>query len=355
MGKRAVVSWVTVGAVAVAGGAAGWWWRAHPTAPAPAAASVPTGTATVAKTDLSTTTQVDGAIGYSGDYTVVAQGPGGTLTALPPPGRVITRGQPVFELNNQPVRLFYGDRPAWRPLGSGVTDGPDVRMLESNLNALGFHIAPDNHFGSATATAIRRWQRATNQTVTGRLDLGAVTVQPGPIRVATVPAKIGIGTGGDQPVLTATSTTAGVTISVPVSQTYLVHLGDTVSVTMPDGKASTGKVTQLSVVATSTPQDNGRPNQSTVSGVVTLDHPDVGTGLDQAPVQVNIVSQSVHGVLTVPITALVALAGGGYGVYVLSGGNRRLVGVTPGVFSDTLVEIKNTEVHEGDVVEVPLS
>jgi peptidoglycan hydrolase-like protein with peptidoglycan-binding domain len=355
MGKRAVVSWVTVGAVAIAGGAAGWWWRAHPAAPAPAAASVATGTATVTKIDLSTTTQVDGAIGYSGDYTVVAQGQGGTLTALPQPGQVITRGQPVFELNNQPVRLFYGDRPAWRPLGSGATDGPDVRMLESNLNALGYRVTPDNHFNAATAAALRRWQRATHQTVTGRLDLGAVTVQPGAIRVASVPARLGLGTGGDQPVLTATSTTAGVTISVPVTQTYLVHLHDTVTVTMPDGKEATGKVTQLSVVATNTPQDNGRPNQPTVSGVVSLDHPDVGTGLDQAPVQVNIVSQAVHGVLGVPITALVALAGGGYGVYIVSGGSRRLVGVTPGVFSDTLVEIKGSDVHEGDVVEVPAS
>jgi peptidoglycan hydrolase-like protein with peptidoglycan-binding domain len=354
MGRRAVVSWVTVGAVAVAGGAGGWWWRAHP-APARAAASVPTATATVTKTDLSTTTQVDGALGYTGDYTVVAQGRGGTLTALPPAGAVITRGQPVFELDNQPIRLFYGDRPAWRPLASGVTDGPDVRMLESNLNALGYRLTPDNHFGSATATAIRRWQRATHQTATGRLDLGAVTVQPGPIRVATVPARLGTGTGGDQPVLTATSTTAGVTISVPVSQTYLVHLGDTVTVTMPDGKTATGKVTQLAGAATSTLQDNGRASQPSVAGVVSLDHPDVGSRLDQAPVQVNIVSQSVHGALTMPITALVALAGGGYGVYVLSGGSRRLVGITPGVFSDTLVEVKGADIHEGDVVEVPSS
>jgi peptidoglycan hydrolase-like protein with peptidoglycan-binding domain len=353
MGKRAVVSWVTVGAVAVGGGAAGWWWRAHPAAPAPAAASVPTGTASVTKTDLSTTTQVDGALGYSGDYSVVAQGRGGTVTALPQPGQVITRGQPVFELDNQPIRLFYGDRPAWRPLASGVTDGPDVRVLESNLNALGYRLTPDNHFGSATASALRRWQRTTHQTVTGRLGLGAVTVQPGPIRVTAVPARLGTNAGGDQPMLTATSTTVGVTIAVPVSQTYLVHLRDAVTVTMPDGKTATGKVTQLSVVATQAPQDNGRQSQPTVAGVVTLDRPDAGSGLDQAPVQVNIVSQSVHAVLTVPITALVALAGGGYGVYLLSGGSRRLVGVTPGVFADTLVEIKNTEVHEGDVVEVP--
>lgn len=353
MSRRAVVSWVTVGAVAVGGGAAGWWWLGHPATPAPAAASVPTGTATVTKTDLSTTSQVDGALGYSGDYTVVAQGRGGTVTALPQPGQVITRGQPVFELDNQPTRLFYGDRPAWRTLTSGVSDGPDVRVLESNLNALGFRLTADNHFGSATASALRRWQRATHQTVTGRLDLGAVTVQPGPIRVAAVPARLGLSAGGDQPMLTATSTTVGVTIAVPVSQTYLVHLGDAVTVTMPDGTTATGKVTQLSVVATQTPQDNGRPSQPSVGGTVTLDRPAAGSGLDQAPVQVNIISQAVHGVLTVPITALVALAGGGYGVYVLSGGSRRLVGVTPGVFADTLVEVKDTDLHEGDVVEVP--
>jgi len=353
MGKRAVVSWVTVGAVAVGGGAAGWLSRGHPAAPA--AASVPTATATVTKTDLSTTSQVDGALGYSGDYTVVAQGRGGTVTALPQPGQVITRGQPVFELDNQPTRLFYGDRPAWRSLTSGVTDGPDVRVLESNLNALGFRLTPDNHFGSATASALRRWQRATHQTVTGRLDLGAVTVQPGPIRVAAVPARLGLRAGGDQPMLTATSTTVGVTIAVPVSQTYLVHLGDAVTVTMPDGTTATGKVTQLAVVATQSQRDDGRPSQPTVSGVVTLDRPAAGNGLDQAPVQVNIISQAVHGVLTVPITALVALAGGGYGVYVLSGGGRRLVGVTPGVFADTLVEVKSPDLHEGDVVEVPAS
>jgi peptidoglycan hydrolase-like protein with peptidoglycan-binding domain len=351
-----VVTWVTVGAVAVAGGAGGWWWRARPATPVPAAAAVPTGTATVTKTDLSTTTEVDGQLGFTGDYTVVAQSRGGTVTALPQPGQVITRGQPVFELDNQPIRLFYGDRPAWRPLASGVTDGPDVRMLESNLNALGYRLTPDNHFGSNTAAALRRWQRATHQTVTGRLDLGTVTVQPGPIRVATVPAKLGTGSGGDQPVVTATSTTAGVTIRVPVTQTYLVHKGDKVTLTMPDGKEATGKVTNLSAVAAAdAQQDNGRQGPPTVPGVVTLDNPNVGGGLDQAPVQVHIVSQSVHGALVVPITALVALAGGGYGVYVVSGGNRRLVGVTPGVFSDTLVEIKGSDVHEGDVVEVPAS
>ena len=86
--------------------------------------------------------------------------------------------------------------------------------------------------------------------------------------------------------------------------------------------------------------------------------PDAVANLDQAPVTVNVTNQSATGVLAVPITALVALAGGGYGVYVRDGGARRLVAVTPGLFADTLVEIRGSAsqgdaLHEGDTVEVP--
>jgi hypothetical protein len=94
---------------------------------------------------------------------------------------------------------------------------------------------------------------------------------------------------------------------------------------------------------------------ATVPVTITLTHPATGGALDEAPVDVNVVAAAVHGVLTVPITALVALVGGGYGVYLLDAGARRLVGVTPGLFSDTLVELKGAAVREGSRVEVPVS
>jgi hypothetical protein len=58
-------------------------------------------------------------------------------------------------------------------------------------------------------------------------------------------------------------------------------------------------------------------------------------------------------VLAVPVTALVALAGGGYGLYLVENGTRRLVGVTPGLFDDTLVEVTGPDLREGATVEVP--
>jgi len=135
---------------------------------------------------------------------------------------------------------------------------------------------------------------------------------------------------------------------------HLVHPNDAVRVTLPDGKKVTGKVTSLSTVA-SVPTGNemGRPGLATVPATVTLDTAVVTAALDQAPVQVDVTGETAAGVLVVPVTALVALAGGGWGLYLVEGGARRLVGVTPGLFTDTLVEVSGPDLSEGATVEVP--
>jgi hypothetical protein len=86
---------------------------------------------------------------------------------------------------------------------------------------------------------------------------------------------------------------------------------------------------------------------------VALDHPAVAAHLDQAPVTVNVTDRKVSGVLALPITALVALAGGGYGVWLDSARGRTLTAVTPGLFATTLVQVTATGLRPGDRVEVP--
>jgi hypothetical protein len=358
MRRRALLS----GAAAAAAGGAGalWWLRDAPAAPA-STGGVPTGTATVTRTDLSSTATVPGTLGYTGSYDVYWQGAGGTVTWLPRPGRIVTRGGAVLAVDNRPVRLFYGARPAWRSLASGVTAGPDIRAVEANLVALGHAttagLTVDGRFTRATAAALRRWQRATHQAVTGRLALGEVTFQPGPLRVTTTAVRVGGPATGGGPLLSGTSSTVGVTLAVPVTDTHLVHLHDAVTVNLPDGRTVPGRVSTLSGVA-SLPSGNdpGRGDDlASVAATVTLGRRLAGGDLDQAPVQVEVVAQAVHGVLAVPITALVALAGGGYGVYLLEAGARRLIGVTAGLFSDTLVQVDGDGLREGVTVEVPAS
>jgi hypothetical protein len=88
-----------------------------------------------------------------------------------------------------------------------------------------------------------------------------------------------------------------------------------------------------------------------------LADPAAAANLDAAPVTVNVTDRAVKGVLAVPITALVALACGGYGVLVdqRATPGRRLVAVTPGLFATTLVQITAGagSLQAGDLVEVP--
>jgi hypothetical protein len=57
-------------------------------------------------------------------------------------------------------------------------------------------------------------------------------------------------------------------------------------------------------------------------------------------------------VLTVPVGALLALAGGGYVVERVTAGGTEQVAVEPGQFADGLVEVIG-DIAEGDQVVVP--
>jgi hypothetical protein len=180
-------------------------------------------------------------------------------------------------------------------------------------------------------------------------------------------------------VLAATSARPAVSAALPVGQEYLVHRGDPVSVTLPDGTRTVpGVITAISRVASATsPGGAGQPSpgpsapgdpgsggsgsggpgsgasSDTVEVTVRLAHPRAAGGLDQAPVTVNIISARASGVLAVPISALVALAGGGYAVQVITGGTAHLTGVHTGLFSSSLVQVSGAGLQAGLRVEVP--
>jgi hypothetical protein len=334
-------------------------------------------TARVVRTNLTNTVQVSGSLGYAGSVTITDQLQGTTYTALPQPGAVVRRGHRLFEVDGRPVVLFYGRRPEWRDLSLGVTDGPDVAQLDANLIALGYTTAlpltVSDTFTFATAYAVQRWQAAMGFPVTGVVSVGQLAYAPGPLRVTTVTPALG---GLPQPgsaVLTATSDTPVVSAALPVSQEYLVRKGNRVSVTLPDGTTTApGVVLSASRVATAAsggasdgsasapPGDSsggggGSGGTPTVGLIVALTHPRVAGNLDQAPVTVNITSASARNVLAVPVSALVALAGGGYAVEVPGPGGQRLVAVRTGLFGATLVEVTGAGLRPGTPVQVPAS
>lgn len=304
----------------------------------------PTGeTVLVRRADLVRQERVKGVLGYAGSYDVTTRA-GGVLTALPARGRVVRHGEPVFSVDDRPVPLWRGDKPLWRELAPGVSRGSDVTLVERNLKDLGvFAGAPDDTFTAATASALREWQRALGLERTGALQVDDVVVLPGDVRVTDVTAVLGAEAAG--PVLRASGTDRVVTADLPVAEQTVARQGAEVEIRLPAGEHAKGTVTAVGTVAET--RDDGK---AVIEVVVALATPEAAGGLDGAPVTVHFTAERRDGVLVVPVDALLALPGGGYGVEVVRPGGVDLVRVEPGLFGDGRVEV--TGVVEGAEVRV---
>jgi peptidoglycan hydrolase-like protein with peptidoglycan-binding domain len=306
----------------------------------------PPATATVERTTLTETKEVDGTLGYGDTATVTGRGQG-TITWLPAPGATITRGRAVYSADADRVPLLYGATPLYRVLQNGV-EGRDVRMLEQNLAKLGYDgFTVDDEFTWATREAVEEWQDDLGLKVTGQVAPGDVVVHDGPLRISELKAALGGQAAG--PVLTYTGTTREVTVHLDVADQHLIKKGIKATVELPDGATVQGTVTSVGKVATeTTTQDE---TTTTVDVVVSVRADGELKTYDTAPVDVTIVSAKREDVLVVPVGALVALAEGGYGVQVVEGPATRYVAVKTGMFADGKVEV--TGVDEGATVVVP--
>jgi peptidoglycan hydrolase-like protein with peptidoglycan-binding domain len=338
---------VAGGAVAVA--------RTRHDQPAPPAAASAVATATVRRTDLAATQLVNATLGFAPSPPVIVRRQG-TYTWLPAEGSTVEPGQAVAAVDGRPVMMLNGATGAWRAFGPGMTDGDDVTQLEQGLVALGFGagLTVDRHFSAATATAIRRWQASLGERRTGVVTDGDVIFLPGHVRVGTATTAVGAPAAPGQAPYAVTSTSRVVHADLDAARQEGVTAGAAVTVDLPGGARAPGTIASLGTVATTAAADGANGSQRpTVPLTVTLDDPTAGGSLDQQPVQIELVTDSRSAVLAVPVTALLALAEGGYGVEVVpSQGPHTIVTVTPGLFASGLVEITSGSVHDGDVVVV---
>jgi hypothetical protein len=358
-------TWAVAGTVVVLAAGSAAVWRAGVFSPAassgPGQQGAPaTATAAVTRQDIAATIPVNATLGYAGSYTVRGQG-SGTLTWLPSPGQVISQGQALYKFDNgTPVVLLYGSVPGWRTLDEGVT-GPDVSQLNHDLVALRDADSADistlgwDYFSWATAAGVEKLQSALGiSSPSGSLSLGQVAFEPEALRVSQLTGGLGGLAAG--PVLTATSDEHVVMIPLDASDQSEVKAGDKVTVTLPDGTTTPGVVSSVGAVATTT-SGQGQNPATTIPVKVTLADPGAAGTLDQAPVTVNITTDSAKNVLAVPVGSLVAQSPGAYDVEVVEAGNRRRwVPVTPGIFDDAngLVQVTGA-LAPGQRVVVPAS
>jgi hypothetical protein len=323
----------------------------------------PTSLIAVTRQGLAAQTRVDATLGYAGSYSVVNQAQG-TVTSLPPAGRVVSQGQVLYQVSGQPVVLLYGSTPAYRSLSEGTwasgMTGPDVKELNADLVALGYATSAElspasDEFGYWTTVGVERLQAALGVTQNGTLALGQAVFLPTAARVTSVSALLGATAQAGQPVMSATSTARQISIPLDADQQSEVAVGDHVAITLPNNQITPGVITSVGTVAT-TPSASSASSSPIITVLVKPIDPAATGSWDQAPVGVSITTGAVRNVLVVPVDALLALSGGGYAVEVAgSDGIRQLVPVSLGIFDDAngLVQVSGPGLSAGRRVVVP--
>ncbi|MGZ4236595.1 MAG: hypothetical protein ACXVWT_10985 [Solirubrobacteraceae bacterium] len=170
------------------------------------------------------------------------------------------------------------------------------------------------------------------------------------------------GGGSASAVLETTSTRQIVTVDLDPSKQSEAKVGARVTVELPSGNTVDGRVTAVSSVAQSSSNsnsgngsgnagDNGNNNgssnsSSTIPVTISLPRRHGGAGLDQAAVSVKFAQAHANHVLSVPVTALLATAGGGYAVQAAAAPHQ-LIPVTTGLFAAGYVQISGRGIHPG--------
>jgi peptidoglycan hydrolase-like protein with peptidoglycan-binding domain len=337
----------------------------------------------VVRTDLAATLALDGTLGFGNERPVRSDGDG-RVTWLPTIGTVLSRGDTIFRVDDRPVTLFYGTTPMFRPLDTAGLVGRDIRMLADNLRALGYNVGSQPAVGTtvtqpraaATAgaadpsaspsgprlsikiqegdavltatlvTAVKRWQGQRGLPQTGVVRTGDVVVLSQQVRISAVIAQLG--DAANAPLVSVAATTKVITVEVHAIEADSVKSAQSVTVSLPDGSTTPGRLLDVSRVATAGGSDpGGSPGQSQLTATIALDDPNAVRSLDSAPVRVQFATQTRHGVLAVPVGALLALSEGGYA---LQTDQNTLIRVTVGLFAKGMVEVSGSGLREGTQV-----
>lgn len=220
-----------------------------------------------------------------------------------------------------------------------ASDDADVAQLAGNLAILGYE--------GPLPEQVRAWQQATGLPVTGVVGPSHLVIAEGPVHIVTQTASVGETLVASSPdrgaLLDYSGTEKLVTVALGVGDQALAAAGRAVTVTLPDATEVGGTISEVGSVVT----------EGTIAVTVIIADQGALGGLEVASVDVEFVSDSRDGVLSVPVAALLARPEGGFAVEVVSNGASVLVPVDTGLFASGRVEISGEGIAEGMRVGVP--
>jgi len=228
--------------------------------------------------------------------------------------------------------------------------GADIAQLESTLLDLGLVDKADGIYDSATYAAVQQFQHMMGMEQDGIIDLGEVVFLPGSVRITQQIATEGTLVGANSQIVGVSHSAKVVRLNLPANQQGLLAQNDEVTVELPDSTIVPAVVTYVAQTATVSQQGG-----ATFEVFIELSDQTSTDGLDEAPVDVIVVSDSVENVMTAPVSVLLSLLEGGFAVEKdLGGGQIALVAVEVGFFGDNgMIEISSDQLSPGDRVVIP--
>jgi multidrug efflux pump subunit AcrA (membrane-fusion protein) len=143
-----------------------------------------------------------------------------------------------------------------------------------------------------------------------------------------------------------------VSVELEADQQSIAHRGQKVEVVLPGGAEVPGEVHSLAAVELSGGEGNpGEEAEPGVEATISVTGKHRIPALDGATASVLFTQQVRRHVLSVPLTALIAIGGGRFAVYVRGDGAPRRIVVTPGLAADGYVEVEGKGLREGTRVE----
>ncbi|MGH7289806.1 MAG: hypothetical protein ACREJT_01250, partial [Myxococcota bacterium] len=153
------------------------------------------------------------------------------------------------------------------------------------------------------------------------------------------------------PVLKTSSTRRIVSVELDPGQQSIAHRGQKVEVLLPGGEEAKGEVRRIAATEGSGEEAPGEEAEPGVEVTVSITGKTKAPALDGAAVSVLFTQQVRKDVLSVPLTALLAIGGERFAVVVEEGAERRRTAVTPGLAADGYVEVEGEGLAEGMRVE----
>lgn len=289
----------------------------------------------------------------------------GVVTKLPTPGTTLTQGDMIHQIGDEPSYLMHGNTPAWRTFEPDMSNGEDVTQLETALQQLGYFTGePNSHYDWLTRSAIQKWQKDNDLVQNGILPLGRVVFAPEDLRVGTMIARVGDRANAETDLFNVSSTRQIVSANLKLSDQKLGVVGNSVKLRLPGGETTTGTISAVEPPTdksaagdqknSDSSQDSSSEKERIIPITVTPDDPEATKNLQEASVTLGLISEKRENVLSVPLSALIALTPDQFGVEVVNDDNTtRKVPVTTGLFAGDRVEVTSDELSENQRVVVP--